>query len=254
MKRFMGKVVAVTGGTSGIGLAVVKRFLAEGAKVIMTAKGDERGKTLEMALKSDYGDCIHFYRCDVSDEENVRKLFQYVGDTCGKLDILHNNAGVSVGGDLEHTTSEEWDKTINVNLKGAFLCAQNALPYLKQSRGVIINTISELGFVATKGCIAYLCSKGGLLQLTRGLALELAPFGIRVNAVCPAGTDTPLFRDDMGKDGHYDENVARLARSYPLGRIAVPEDIAPAVLYLASEESSFMTGQYILLDGGFTIQ
>ena len=126
---------------------------------------------------------------------------------------------------------------------------------LKNSNsGVIINTISELGIVATKNCIAYLCSKGGLIQLTRGMALELAPYGIRVNAVCPASTDTPMFHADMDSDGNYEENVKRLVKSYPLGRIAKPEEISPAVLYLASEEASFITGQYIVLDGGFTIQ
>ena len=108
--------------------------------------------------------------------------------------------------------------------------------------------------MATKGCIAYLCSKGGLLQLTRGLALEFAEYGVRVNAVCPAGTDTPMFRADMGSGEAYEKNVAALAASYPLGRIAVPEDIATTVLFLAGEDSAFMTGQYILLDGGFTLQ
>ncbi|MBC8588609.1 SDR family NAD(P)-dependent oxidoreductase [Paratissierella segnis] len=254
MKRFNNKVAVVTGGTSGIGLAVVKDLLTEGANVIMSASDKVRGLDVEKKLQ-EYHDRVNFFCCDVSNEGNVKELFRYVNDMFGRLDILHNNAGVSMGSNLENTTSEEWEKTLDVNLKGAFLCSKYALNMLKNSNsGVIINTISELGIVATKNCIAYLCSKGGLIQLTRGMALELAPYGIRVNAVCPASTDTPMFHADMDSDGNYEENVKRLVKSYPLGRIAKPEEISPAVLYLASEEASFITGQYIVLDGGFTIQ
>lgn len=255
LMRFKDKVVVVTGGTSGIGFAVVQDFLKEGADVIMSASGEPRGLAVEKKLKEQYGEKISFFCCDVSNEEDVKKLFAYVRERYCRLDILHNNAGVCIGGNLENTTNEEWEKTLNVNLKGAFLCSKYALNMLKESSsGVIINTVSELGIIATPDCLAYLCSKGGLMQLTRGMAIELAPYGIRVNAVCPAGTDTPLFRADMDRDGNYEANVARLARSYPLGRIGKPEDISPAVLYLASEESSFITGQHIVLDGGFTIQ
>ena len=153
----------------------------------------------------------------------------------------------------QYTKTEDFDKIIRINLRGAFLCSKYAVQLLKDSKGCIVNTISELGLVATKGCLAYMCSKGALLQLTRGMACELADFGIRVNAVCPAGTDTPMFREDMGSDGNYNENVKRLAESYPLKRIGKPEDIAPAVLFLAGDGASFITGQYIVLDGGFTI-
>lgn len=252
--RFEDKVAVVTGGTSGIGLAVVEGFLSEGAAVVMSASGEERGYETEKELKKEYKDRILFHSCDVSKEESVRALFSWVEEKFGRLDILHNNAGVSAGGSLESTSVEEWDRVMNVNLRGAFLCAQYAAPLLKKAKGVIINTISELGIVATPGCIAYLCSKGGLMQLTKGLAVELAPAGVRVNAICPASTDTPMFRADVGSDGFYEKNVERIAKSYPLGRIAVPEDIAPAVLFLAGGEASFITGQAIVLDGGFTIQ
>ncbi len=255
MIRFKDKVAVVTGGTSGIGLSVVQELLAEEANVIMVSSRKEYGLNVEKKLQEQYGNRISFFCCDVSNEEDVKKLFQNIDDIYGKLDILHNNAGVSIGSNLENTTVEEWEKTLNVNLKGAFLCSKYALKMLKASNGgVIINTISELGLVATQNCIAYLCSKGGLIQLTKGMALELAPYGIRVNAICPAATDTPMFRTDMSSNGDYESNVGRLAKSYPLGRIAKPEDISPAVLFLASEEASFITGQYIVLDGGFTIQ
>ena len=154
------------------------------------------------------------------------------------------------------TTEQEWDATLSVNLKGAFFCSKYAVPLLKKGTNkAIVNTVSELGIVATRNALAYISSKGALMQFTKGAALELAPFGIRVNAVCPAGTESEMFRQDMSAcEGGYEQNVRRLAASYPLGRIAVPMDIAPAVLFLASEHASFMTGAHILLDAGFTIQ
>lgn len=252
--RFKDKVVVITGASSGIGLAVATLFLKEGAQVIMVARGKERGMTACEKLKREVSSDCSFISCDVSDEQQVQDLFDQIRERYGRVDVLHNNAGVSVGSDLERTTSQEWDQTLDVNLKGAFLCSQKALPLLKKSgTGAIINTISELGLVATKGCLAYLCSKGGLLQLTRGMAVELAQYRIRVNAICPAGTESEMFYNDMRTHaGGYEESVKALAASYPLGRIAVPMDIAPAVLFLASEEASFITGTYLVLDGGFT--
>ena len=252
--RFQNRTILVTGGTSGIGFAAARAFLAEGANVVMAASGRIRGERAESMLREEYGERVRFFPCDVRKEEEICKLMEFVEVTFGGLDTLCNNAGVSIRGRAEEMCVADWDTVLEVNLRGAFLCAKYALPLLRKSRGTIVNTISELGFVATKGCIAYLCSKGGLLQLTRGLALEFAEYGVRVNAVCPAGTDTPMFRADMGSGEAYEKNVAALAASYPLGRIAVPEDIAPAVLFLAGEDSAFMTGQYILLDGGFTLQ
>ena len=249
--RFQNRTILVTGGTSGIGLAAARAFLAEEANVVMAASGRIRGERAESLLREEYGERVRFFPCDVRKEEEICKLMEFVEVTFGGLDTLCNNAGVSIRGRAEEMCVADWDTVLEVNLRGAFLCAKYALPLLRKSRGTIVNTISELGFVATKGCIAYLCSKGGLLQLTRGLALEFAEYGVRVNAVCPAGTDTPMFRADMGSGEAYEKNVAG---SYPLGRIAVPEDIAPTVLFLAGEDSAFMTGQYILLDGGFTLQ
>lgn len=251
--KFKDKRILITGGSSGIGLATAKAFLEEGARVIISASGKERGEKVENELKSIYEDRINFIKCDIENEKEIVSLFDSVREILGGLDVLHNNAGISIGGGLEDTKTEDFDKILRINLRGAFLCSKYAVQLLKDSKGCIVNTISELGLVATKGCLAYICSKGALLQLTRGMACELADFGIRVNAVCPAGTDTPMFREDMGSDGNYNENVKRLAESYPLKRIGKPEDIAPAVLFLAGDGASFITGQYIVLDGGFTI-
>jgi len=259
--RFVDSIAVITGGTSGIGLATAEGLLKEGAFVIISASGEERGKEVEKALKESYGENhADFIRCDVGVESDIKALMDFADRKYDRVDFLFNNAGRMgsgpSGAGLETATSEEWDRIHAVNLRGPFLCTKYALPLLKKSGAAsVVNTVSELGLVACLNCVPYLASKGGLLHLTRAMALELAPYKIRVNAVCPAATDTPLFRADMSWEGiDYEENVARLAATYPLKRIGVPEDIAPAVLYLASKESSFMTGQYILLDGGFTIQ
>ena len=214
--RFQNRTILVTGGTSGIGLAAARAFLAEEANVVMAASGRIRGERAESLLREEYGERVRFFPCDVRKEEEICKLMEFVEVTFGGLDTLCNNAGVSIRGRAEEMCVADWDTVLEVNLRGAFLCAKYALPLLRKSRGTIVNTISELGFVA--------------------------------------GTDTPMFRADMGSGEAYEKNVAALAASYPLGRIAVPEDIAPTVLFLAGEDSAFMTGQYILLDGGFTLQ
>lgn len=253
--QFQDKVVVVTGASSGIGKAVTELFLREGAQVIMVSRNKEKAQAALEEMKQISSKCTSF-PCDVSKEEQVRSLFQFVERTYGKLDVLHNNAGVSVGSNLLETTEAEWDTVMNVNLKGAFFCSKYAVPLLRRGDcKAIVNTVSELGLVATKNTLAYLCSKGALMQFTRGAALELAADGIRVNAVCPAGTESEMFHRDMSAcEGGYEANVKRLAESYPLGRIAVPMDIAPAVLFLASPYASFITGAHILLDAGFTIQ
>ena len=253
-KRFDGNIVLITGATSGIGLAVSELFLREGAYVILVARNSSRGKIVEQKFRTSISERCEYYCCDISQSSQVNDLFEHIDKKYGKLDVLHNNAGVSIGSDIENTTEEEWDQTISVNLKGYFLCTKAAIPLLKKGeKKAIVNTISELGFVATPGCISYLCSKGGIRQLTKGCAVELAKYGIRVNAVCPAGTESEMFYNDMkNHEGGYEASTKALAQSYPLGRIAVPMDIAPAVLFLASKESSFMTGTHIILDGGFT--
>ena len=248
---FEDRIVVVTGASSGIGKATAELFLKEGAHVIMVSRNPEHLAAAKAELCKISHKC-ESYACDVSKQAEVQKLFAYVEKRFGKLDVLHNNAGVSIGGGLLDTTEQEWDATLSVNLKGAFFCSKYAVPLLKKGTNkAIVNTVSELGIVA----MAYVSSKGALMQFTKGAALELAPFGIRVNAVCPAGTESEMFRQDMSAcEGGYEQNVRRLAASYPLGRIAVPMDIAPAVLFLASEHASFMTGAHILLDAGFTIQ
>lgn len=244
-------VAVITGGASGIGEATVRLFVERGAQVVIADLDEARGRALEEQLN---GKAV-FCRTDVSDSAQVKALFDMVEEKYGVVDVLFNNAAYSLSKTLWDTTEEEWDKVMRVNLKGYFLCAKYALPLLKKSEhGAIICTGSELGIVGCVESLAYNSSKGGVIQFAKSLALELAPFGIRVNVVCPSGTETPAFVKDMSRSGNYEGEVKRLVASYPLKRLGQPIDIAYAVAFLASEEASFITGTHLMVDGGFTAQ
>ena len=244
-------VAVITGGASGIGEATVRLFVERGAQVVIADLDAARGRALEEQLN---GKAV-FCRTDVSDSAQVKALFDMVEEKYGVVDVLFNNAAYSLSKTLWDTTEEEWDKVMRVNLKGYFLCAKYALPLLKKSgHGAIICTGSELGIVGCVESLAYNSSKGGVIQFAKSLALELAPFGIRVNVVCPSGTETPAFVKDMSRSGNYEGEVKRLVASYPLKRLGQPIDIAYAVAFLASEEASFITGTHLMVDGGFTAQ
>ncbi len=244
-------VAVITGGASGIGEATARLFVERGAQVVIADLDEGRGHALEEQLN----DKAVFCRTDVSDSTQVKALFDMVEKKYGVVDVLFNNAAYSLSKTLWDTAEEEWDKVMSVNLKGYFLCAKYALPLLKKSRhGSIICTGSELGIVGCVESLAYNTSKGGVIQFAKSLALELAPFGIRVNVVCPSGTETPAFVKDMSRSGNYEGEVKRLVESYPLKRLGQPIDIAHAVAFLASEEASFITGTHLMVDGGFTAQ
>lgn len=251
--RLKDKVAVVTAGSSGIGEATVRLFIEEGAKVVIANRNREAGEKLAAEL----GKNAFFVQTDAGDGESIRALMAFVEEKFGVLDILFNNAANSTSSTLEATSEENWDATFRVNAKGFFMCAKYALPLLKKSRSAaIVNTASELAIVACTGNLAYNSSKGAVMAFTRSLALELAPHKIRVNAVCPAGTMTPSFIEDISRKGGYEANLARLVESYPLGkalgRVADPREVACAVLFLASDEASFITGTHIMVDGGFT--
>ena len=244
-------VAVITGGASGIGEATVRLFVERGAQVVIADLDEARGRALEEQLN---GKAV-FCRTDVSDSAQVKALFDMVEEKYGVVDVLFNNAAYSLSKTLWDTTEEEWDKVMRVNLKGYFLCAKYALPLLKKSgHGAIICTGIGLGIVGCVESLAYNSYKGGVIQFAKSLALELAPFGIRVNVVCPSGTETPAFVKDMSRSGNYEGEVKRLVASYPLKRLGQPIDFAYAVAFLASEEASFITGTHLMVDGGFTAQ
>jgi NAD(P)-dependent dehydrogenase (short-subunit alcohol dehydrogenase family) len=245
--RLQDKVAVVTGGCSGIGLATVRRFAEEGAKVVIADLNDELGAQLAEELGGTY---VH---CNVADKADVDNLFKVAHDTYGRIDIAFNNAGISPPEDdsILDTDLEAWDKVQLVNLTSVYLCCKAVLPYmLEQKSGSIINTAS---FVAVMGAatsqISYSASKGGVLSMTRELGVQFAREGVRVNALCPGPVNTPLLKELFAKDA---ERAARRLVHVPMGRFGEPEEMANAVLFLASDESSFMTANTFLVDGGIS--
>jgi NAD(P)-dependent dehydrogenase (short-subunit alcohol dehydrogenase family) len=245
--RIQGKVAVVTGGCSGIGLATVRRFAAEGAKVVIGDVDDANG----LRIVEELGGA--FVHCDVTNPEQVETLFRSAKDTFGSVDIAFNNAGINPPQDSSILTTEPdvWRKVHEVNLTSVFLCCKSALPYmLEQRRGSIINMAS---FVAVMGAatsqISYTASKGGVLSMSRELGVQFAREGVRVNALCPGPVNTPLLQELFATDP---ERAARRLAHIPVGRFAEPDEIANAVLFLASDESSFITASQFMVDGGIT--
>ena len=245
--RIEGKVAVVTGGCSGIGLATVRRFAEEGAHVVIGDLDDAKGPGIAEEVGGTY---VHV---DVTDKEQVDALFRTAKDTYGSVDIAFNNAGISPPEDdsILDTELEAWKRVQDVNLTSVYLCCKAALPYmLEQGRGSIINTAS---FVAVMGAatsqISYSASKGGVLSMSRELGVQFAREGVRVNALCPGPVNTPLLRDLFASDP---ERAERRLVHVPVGRFAEPEEMANAVLFLASDESSFITASTFLVDGGIS--
>jgi NAD(P)-dependent dehydrogenase (short-subunit alcohol dehydrogenase family) len=249
--RLQGKTAVVTGGCSGIGLATVNRFVEEGARVVIGDIDDERGHTLAGQLGGP--DQAAYVRVDVTDPDQVGALYRSAKDTYGSVDVAFNNAGIALPEDssILETDLDAWRRVQEVNLTSVYLCCQAALPYMREQRsGSIINTAS---FVAVMGAatsqISYSASKGGVLSMSRELGVQFARDGVRVNALCPGPVNTPLLRDLFAADP---ERAARRLVHVPMGRFAEPEEIANAVVFLASDESSFMTASTFLVDGGIS--
>jgi NAD(P)-dependent dehydrogenase (short-subunit alcohol dehydrogenase family) len=245
--RVAGRVAVVTGGCSGIGLASARRLAAEGATVVVGDLDDARGPDLADELDG------AFLRTDVADAEQVRALFALAAERYGSVDVAFNNAGISPPDDTSilDTDLDAWRRVQEVNLTSVFLCCRAALPYmLQQSRGSIINTAS---FVAVMGAatsqIAYSASKGGVVSMSRELGVQFARSGVRVNALCPGPVNTPLLQSVFAADP---EQAARRLVHVPMGRFAEPEEVANAVLFLASDESSYINATTFLVDGGIS--
>lgn len=246
--KLNGKVAIVTGGASGIGEFTVREMVKEGAKVVIADVNDTLGNQLVQELNQ--GEIVAAYvHVDVTKEDQVQQMVEFALSQFGKLDILFNNAGIGSMSPSADLPFEDWRKVLSVNLDGVFLVAKHSIrAMLKNGGGSIVNTASILGHVGQAQTASYSAAKGGVVNLTRTLALEYAKDNIRVNAICPGYIETPLL-------SQLDEDMKKyLISLHPLGRLGKPEEIAKAVLFLASDDASFITGANLLVDGGYTAQ
>lgn len=250
--RFANKVALITGGTSGIGEASAVLFAKEEARVAIAGRDEERGSAVVARIEKEGGQAI-FIRADVRHSDECRDAVEKVLATFGKLNILFNNAGVLYSHTALDCTEEEWDLQIDINLKGTFLMSKFALPsMIAQGSGVIINNSSGWGLVGGDKAVAYCASKGGVVLLTKAMAIDHGRQGIRVNCICPGDVDTPMLPGDAKMRGQAWEDYLATCANRPMGRYAAPDEIARAVLFLASDESSFVTGTTLTVDGGGT--
>ena len=248
--RVAGKVALISGGAGGIGSATAKLLAKEGAAVVIGDLLEDEGRAAEAMIAESGGQAL-FVRLDVTSEESWRNAVQAAVSSFGKLDILVNNAGVSHRAGVEETTSEAWDKVMDVNVKGVFLGTQAAIPEMRKAGGgSIINISSIYGLVGSGGSAAYHASKGAVRIFNKSTAIQYASENIRANSVHPGFIDTPMTRAHHDNPNIHEERVAKT----PIGRMGQPEDIAAGILYLASDESSFVTGAELVIDGGMTAQ
>jgi NAD(P)-dependent dehydrogenase (short-subunit alcohol dehydrogenase family) len=250
--RLQNKVALITGGTSGIGEATALLFAREGAKVAITGRNEPRGHAVTARLLEQGGHAI-FLRTDVRKAQECRRAVDETIKSFGRLDILFNNAGVFYPQTTLECSEEEWDLQIDINLKGTFLMSKFVLPgMIAQGSGVIVNNSSGWGIVGGDRAVAYCASKGGVVLLTKAMAVDHGRQGIRVNCICPGDVDTPMLPEDARMRGlNWSEYIAGCANR-PMGRVGTPDEIAKAVLFLASDDSSFMTGAALVVDGGGT--
>lgn len=246
------KVAIVTGSSKGIGEGIARVFSAEGAKVVVVCRNKEQGLSMAKQLGSDEGRAI-YVKTDVTKSESIQDLINTTVKEFGKLDILVNNAGYHISKNIEQTSEEEWDFIQKTNLYSTFLCSKYAVPHLKKTQGNIIHISSMVGLVGQPNATAYSATKGGQIAMTKNMAIDLAKYHIRVNVICPGWIQTPLVDDWFSQQE--DEEAAKkyIFGLHPLGRIGTIEECGKAALYLASDDSSFVTGITLNIDGGVTL-
>ena len=251
--KLIDKVALITGGNSGIGKATAILFAKEGAKICLTGRNETRCKKVIEEIKEGGGQAIYVI-ADVRSSAECQKTVETTMKAFGQLDILFNNAGVYFPNNAVDCSEEEWNLTIDINLKGTFLMSKFALPHMvAQKSGVIINNGSGWGIVGGNEGVSYCASKGGVVIMTKAMAIDHATQGIRVNCLCPGDVKTPMLDEDARMRGMtWEEYHKQDVAQRPMGRMGTPEEIAKAALFLASDDSSFMTGATLIIDGGGT--
>ena len=251
--RLVGKNAVVTGAASGIGRETVLRFAEEGAAVVC-ADLDVEGAAAVVAGIVANGGSAHAVACDITSESDAARLTEEALATCGTVDVLVNNAGVTILGGVAELSEADWQREIDINLSGAYRVSKALWPHFTQAgSGAILSTASIAGVVGVRQDAAYVASKAGLIMLTRCMALDGAPVGIRANCICPGFVRTPMFDDYLAEQPDPDSALARCAGRTPLGRIGTPRDIADGFVYLASDDAGWITGTSLIIDGGLTI-
>lgn len=251
--EFEGKTCIVTGATSGIGMAIARELARQGASLLLVGRRADLGEAVAGELNVAPARA-RFLPADLSDRSAPARIAAAALDAYGTIDVLVNNAGLLINGTVAETSDADWDSVLNINLSAAFRMSRAVLPsMLGQQKGVIVNVASDWALMGARGATAYAVSKAGLAQLTRCMALDYATNGIRVNAICPTDTDTPMLDlaypgDDRGW------KVATLAATIPMGRVARAEEVARVAVFLASDAASFMTGSLVPVDGGTSAQ
>jgi len=252
--RLKNKVAIITGAGSGIGRTTALLFSEEGAKVAIVEIDKERGQDTVDMIRGKRREAF-LVPTDITDPSQVKSMASKVLEAYGKINILVNNAGLYVQGDVIRTNEEQWDKIMAVNLRAAFLCCKYCIPrMIEKGGGVVINVSSEAGIVAIKNQVAYNTSKAGLISLTKSIALDFASQNIRANCVCPGTTETPLVASALAKQADPERARRELEKVRPANRLGKPEEIAYGILYLASDESPYATGAVLSIDGGYTVQ
>jgi NAD(P)-dependent dehydrogenase (short-subunit alcohol dehydrogenase family) len=254
--RFADRVALVTGGGSGIGLAAANLFAAEGAAVAVVDVRAEAADEAAGKIVAEGGRAVALV-ANVADAEQVAAAVARAAEEFGRIDVLYNNAGVNSAGSIADADEDDWDRCFDVNVKGTFLFSRAVVPHLRAAGGgSIVNQGSVAGLVGVPNFAAYCAAKGAVVSLTRSMAIDLAPDGIRVNAICPGTVFTPLMEPMLRArgDGDLEAGLAKTVVKYPIGRLGNPEEIARVALFLASDDASFVTGSIVTADGGMTAQ
>lgn len=251
-KDFLNKIAVVTGGAMGIGGAVAKLLAQRGAKVLIADKSEQEGRRTVREIRAAGGEA-EFFLADVSDIVQCSNIIAKAISLYGKLDILSNNAGIQKYGTVETTPENQWHEVMNVNLNSVFYLCKYTMPYLKITKGSVVNMTSVQAFATQRGVAAYTTSKHALIGLTRSMAIDYARHGVRVNCVAPGTVDTPMLKYAASLDPDPESVYETCREMHPLGRIAQPEEVAEVVAFLASDKASFVTGACYSVDGGLLL-